>query len=339
MNQQVNKSDYGRMMTRLISNSVGLFVMLFFVLLSTTEPAFAQSNSVKPSGPQPRVQLIILGVAQDAGYPQAGCYKPHCMPAWRDPSKQRLATSLAVIEHQNKVKYLFEATPDIKTQLFRLHEVAPDEQYSLAGVFLTHAHMGHYTGLMHFGREAMGSQNLPVYAMPKMSSFLTNNGPWQQLVKLGNIKLKPLTDGQPTKLSAQLTVVPVKVPHRDEYSETVGYKIIGPNKTALFIPDIDKWQKWKLNIAEQIKQVDFALLDATFFANGELPNRDMSEVPHPFVEESMQLLNTLSDEQKAKVIFIHFNHSNPLLIENSHAQQQVRKNGFSFANEGMMLDL
>ncbi len=129
------------------------------------------------------------------------------------------------------------------------------------------------------------------------------------------------------------------MPHRDEYSETVGYKIIGPNKTALFIPDIDKWQKWKLSIAEQIKQVDFALLDATFFANGELPNRDMSEVPHPFVEESMQLLNTLSDEQKAKVIFIHFNHSNPLLIENSHAQQQVRKNGFSFANEGMMLDL
>jgi len=31
--------------------------------------------------------------------------------------------------------------------------------------------MGHYTGLMHFGREVMGTNNLPVYAMPKMKTL------------------------------------------------------------------------------------------------------------------------------------------------------------------------
>lgn len=329
MKYHVNNSDY-----RWLTISLSAMVLIFLVF-----SALARSNDIKAIKSQADVQLVVLGIAQDAGYPQVGCYKPHCMPAWKDPTKQRLATSLGMIDHQNKTKYLFEATPDIKTQLFRLHQLAPDDDYSLSGVFLTHAHMGHYTGLMHFGREAMGSNNLPVYVMPKMKAFLSNNGPWEQLVNLQNIHLESLQNNHRTHLSDNLTIIPILVPHRDEYSETVGYKIIGPNKSALFIPDIDKWQKWKLNIAEQVKLVDFALLDATFFANGELPGRDMSEVPHPFVEESMQLLSHLSRQNKAKVIFIHFNHSNPLLIKNSHAQQQVLKNGFKFATEGMRLDL
>ena len=322
-----------------------LIIIYFFICTMSAFSALAQPRRYQSTVnelqdiSQAEVELIILGVAQDAGYPQIGCYKKHCMPAWRDSSKQRLVTSLAVIDHKNKTKYLFEATPDIKKQLFQLHQLAADENYSLRGVFLTHAHMGHYTGLMHFGHEAMASHNLPVYVMPKMKLFLATNGPWEQLVKLNNIKLKSLQSGQKMILSDKLAVIPILVPHRDEYSETVAYKIIGPNKTVIFIPDIDKWQKWKLKVSEQIKLVNFAFLDATFFANGELANRDMSEVPHPFVEESMELLSHLPNEDKAKVFFIHFNHSNPLLIENSLAQQQVLKNGFKFAEEGMLLGL
>ncbi len=288
---------------------------------------------------QDKVSLVVLGVAQDAGYPQINCYKPHCMPAWQNPSKRRLATSIAVIDHSSKQKFLFEATPDIKEQVYRLHTIAPDESYALSGILLTHGHMGHYTGLMHFGREAAGTSNLAVYAMPRMRQFLSTNGPWSQLVKLNNIVLKPIKDNQMTKLTPVITILPMQVPHRDEFTETVGYKIIGPNKTALFIPDIDKWQKWSTDIVELIKQVDYALLDATFFANGELPNRDMSEVPHPFVQESMSLFANLDKETKKKIIFIHFNHSNPLLLEGSEAQKEVLEKGFGFAWEGMELVL
>lgn len=334
MKYLLNRNALKLLLERISSLVLGLLILWLFALFKV-----AQSNPVELPRSQSEVQLVVLGIAQDAGYPQISCYKAHCMPAWQDTGKQRLATSLGVIDHHSKSKFLFEATPDIKTQLFRLHRLAPDENYSLGGVFLTHAHMGHYTGLMHFGHEAMGSKDLSVYAMPKMTKFLNNNGPWEQLVKLENIKLESLKNKHSTQLSKKLSVIPMLVPHRDEYSETVGYKIIGPNKSALFIPDIDKWQKWELDIAEQIKEVDFALLDATFFANGELPNRDMSEVPHPFVEESMRLLSKLPSEDKAKVIFIHFNHSNPLLIENSPAQRQVFENGFNFAREGLMLDL
>lgn len=288
---------------------------------------------------QDGVSLLVLGVAQDAGYPQLNCYKPHCQAGWDDANNRKFATSLAVIDKHSKQKVLFEATPDIRQQMYQLHQQAPDGVFDLAGVFLTHGHMGHYTGLMHMGREAAGTQNVPVYVMPRFKKYLEMNGPWSQLVSLNNIKLMSLQHKQPVKISAQLSITPFKVPHRDEFTETVGYQIKGPNKTALFIPDIDKWQKWEEDIIEAISKVDFALLDATFFANGEIPNRDMAEIPHPFVEESMVLFNDLPADEKNKIIFIHFNHSNPLIEQSSSAAGTVSKNGFRVAYRGMQLDL
>ena len=308
------------------------------VIISLILLSLGINLEAKPSKSK-ALELIILGVAQDAGYPQINCYAEHCLPAWQKPELRRLATSLAVVDHQHKTKYLFEATPDIKEQLYRLHQIAPDNEYRLNGIFLTHAHMGHYAGLVHLGREAAATKNIPVYAMPRMKQFLETNGPWSQLVKLKNIQLTALKDQQATQLATKLKVIPLLVPHRDEFSETVGYKIVGPKKSVLFIPDIDKWQKWSTDIRELIKQVDYAFVDATFFAAAELPNRDMSEVPHPFVSESMQLFANLSKKDKAKVRFIHFNHSNPLLIDGSDAQRQVRKQGFKFAKEGMRIFL
>lgn len=306
-----------------------LSILVIFVALCFSIGMRAEDN----------ISLVVLGIAQDAGYPQINCYKPHCMRAWKDPSKRRLTTSLAVIDRKSKDKFLFEATPDIKEQLYRLHKIAPDDRFELAGVFLTHGHMGHYTGLMHFGREAAGTKDLSVYAMPRMAEYLSTNGPWSQLVKLKNIQIKNIKHGLVYNLNSSLKIIPLVVPHRDEFTETVGFKIIGPNKTALFVPDIDKWQKWSSSIVEMIKEVDYALIDATFFASAELPNRDMSEIPHPFVEESMQLFSKMDIKDKQKVIFIHFNHSNPLLNDGSDAQKKVLKNGFQFAKEGMELAL
>ena len=171
------------------------------------------------------------------------------------------------------------------------------------GIFLTHAHMGHYTGLMYLGREAKGANQVPVYAMPKMKSFLESNGPWDQLVTLNNIVLSEIQDETAVKLTSNISVIPMLVPHRDEYSETVGYKIVGPNKSALFIPDIDKWHKWERSIVEEIKKVDFAFLDASFFNEKEINNRDISEIPHPFVIESMKLLMNSPPKKKQRFIY------------------------------------
>jgi len=301
------------------------------IVLWLTFPALAAADA--------SVYLQVLGIAQDAGYPQTNCYQAHCLRAWENPDMRRMASSVVVVDQQSKTKYLFDATPDMREQLYELHLTAPDPEYTLGGVFLTHAHMGHYTGLMHFGHEAAGTENVPVYAMPRMSQFLSSNGPWDQLVRYSNIQLVPLADGSPVSFSEDLVVTPFLVPHRDEYSETVGYRIDGPIKSAVFIPDIDKWERWDTDIREIIRSVDYALIDATFFADGELPGRDMSQILHPFVAESMNLFDDLNDEEKSRVIFIHMNHTNPLLIDGSPEQAEVERRGFRFAREGMRLEL
>ncbi len=282
--------------------------------------------------------LYILGIAQDAGYPQTGCYRPHCMPPREDVSLRRLATAMALVDEASASKFLFEATPDINEQLYRLHRVAPDDTYVFGGVFLTHAHIGHYTGLMHFGHEAMGAKDINVYAMPRMREFLATNGPWSQLVDYRNIVLQPI-EKDAVEIAPGVEVSSFVVPHRDEFSETVGYRIKGPNKTAVFIPDIDKWSRWEVDVRDVVRGADYALLDATFYADGEIPGREMSDVPHPFVSESMALFESLTDEEKTRVIFIHMNHTNPLLRDDSPEQDTVTRRGFRVAHEGMRIEL
>jgi|TARA_B110000240_G_C13424630_1_gene421030 pyrroloquinoline quinone biosynthesis protein B len=297
------------------------WVFTFFVLLFSSI-SFGQTS-----------RIIILGTAQDAGYPQAGCNKKCC----HNNPKPEPATCFALVQDSNYV--LFEATPDFKIQLKKLNETIGNKNQKLPeAIFLTHAHIGHYTGLVHLGREAMGANKQKVYVMPRMQSFLQENGPWSQLVKLENIVLKPLINLKSIEIMAGIKVTPIQVPHRDEFSETAAYLINSGNKKALFIPDIDKWEKWDMNIDSLISTVDYAFLDGTFFSNGELPGRDMSEIPHPFIKESMQRFSQLEPDEKAKIYFIHFNHTNPAVWD-GEIQHEILSAGFNLASNGLVLDL
>ena len=286
---------------------------------------FERSTSVEELD----VSLILLGTLQDAGAPQINCNKKCCQGLFEQADLVRRVSSLGLLDFNTQKKYLFDATPDISKQLHALKKASPIATSSIVdGIFLTHAHIGHYTGLMYLGKEAVNATEVSVFAMPKMSSFISNNGPWSQLVTNRNIALQPLVANQPISLSPTLQVTPFLVPHRDEYSETVGYLIEGPHKKALFIPDIDKWNRWELNLTTELKKVDYAFLDATFYSAKELGNRDMSQIPHPSVLETIQTLKDLSMEERAKVIFTHFNHTNPLLDITSEATKKVLALGF-----------
>ena len=284
--------------------------------------------------------MFVLGTAQDGGSPHIGCEKECCAQLFEKGDLSRKVVSLGVVDFKNNKTILIEATPDLPTQIRALSEMAPLKQNDYPdGIFLTHAHIGHYSGLMYLGKEAANTKNISVYTMPKMHRFLTENGPWGQLVANNNIRLVPTENEKSVQISEQLTIVPITVPHRDEYSETVGYKIVGPNKTLLFIPDIDKWEKWDKDIREEIKSVDYAFIDATFFDAEEIDYRDISEIPHPFVIESMETFNDFSKSERNKVYFIHFNHTNPLLNPDSHQTKRVLQEGFQIAREGMAIKL
>jgi len=297
---------------------------------------FLVSGSEYPSS-QPDGQFItVLGIAQDAGFPQADCDKEHCRQYWNGTVDKRLVVSLGLTDAATGQNWIFEATPDFPEQLHALKTESGIE--NLSGIFLTHAHIGHYTGLMYLGRESMGASNIPVYAMPQMSGFLNANGPWSQLVSQQNIAVNRLTADSTVKLTDHVSVTPFLVPHRDEFSETVGYRIESAVKKVLFMPDIDKWHVWDKNISEQIRAVDAAFLDATFFSADELPGRNMAEIPHPYVEESLEQFSDLPASEKKKIIFIHFNHTNPLILD-SPEREYVEKLGYRVASEGDMISL
>lgn len=320
-----------------------VYYSIFLLLLACGEKQHTTTNTGSNNSLEPKVlktSLILLGTIQDAGSPHIGCKKECCSSLFNSQDNNRKVISLGLFDASTNKKYIFEATPDIATQMKLLKNFGVPSKNELAdGIFLTHAHIGHYTGLMYLGKEATNAKQVPVYTMPKMAGFLKNNGPWSQLVSGQNITLKPLKNNRETQLTLDLKVIPFTVPHRDEYSETVGYKIIGPNKSALFIPDIDKWDKWETDIVFEIAKVDYAFLDATFYDGEEINNRDISEIPHPFVIESMVLFGNLSPSEKKKIRFIHFNHTNPLLNTESEQSKEVLKKGFEIARKGLRLEL
>ncbi len=304
--------------------SVRYLLLLVFSLLAfdLTE---AQENTHSTS-------IIVLGTIQDGGSPHIGCTKKCCAALFTHPDENRQVVCLGLYDHQHNRRYLFEATPDLTTQMKALKNHGTPTTTEIAdGIFLTHAHIGHYTGLMYLGKEAKDAKEVPVYAMPRMAEYLTTNGPWSQLVEKRNISIQPLAHGTPISLSTELTVTPFLVPHRDEYSETAGFLIEGPNKRALFIPDIDKWEKWDRDIVEEIKHVDYAFLDATFFSGEEINQRDITQIPHPFIIESMKKFEGLAPAEKQKIIFIHFNHTNPVIEPQSDEARLVLENGFRLA--------
>ena len=280
--------------------------------------------------------IYILGTVQDGGFPHAGCKKNCCKDAFTNPSLSKKVSSIAIVDPSSKQQWIIDASPDFKDQYHTLQKQTKSE--IISGILLTHAHIGHYLGLAQLGKEVIDCNNINVFAMEKMSSFLKKNGPWNQLITNNNISLTEIESDLEFELNNKIQVTPILVPHREDYSETVCFFIASKQKKLLYVPDIDKWKLWDKDILQIIKSVDYALIDGTFYDENEL-ERDMSKIPHPFVEESMNLFNDLSAQEKSKIYFTHLNHTNPLLIENSFEQKKVRKNGFNIAKEGLILEL
>ena len=281
--------------------------------------------------------IYILGNVQDAGLPHIGCQHKFCKEKFNE-FEEYFTTSIAVVDPLERKYILFEATPDLPYQLNYLEKEIFNEFLLPESIYITHAHIGHYTGLMYFGREALGAKNLMVKVLPKMGDFLKTNGPWNQLVDINNIQIQNLNFGLNTNELRNITVTPIQVPHRDEYSETAGFIIEGRNKKALFIPDIDKWEKWNKNLKQLVYEFDYLLLDSTFYDSDEI-NRDISEIPHPLVIETINLLDDLSREQKDKIYFIHMNHTNLMLDPSSELTKLVKDKGFNITRLGLKLFL
>lgn len=284
------------------------------------------------------VRLVVLGTAQDGGVPHLGCKQPYCERARRDASFARWVACLALIDDEAQQVFLVDATPDIRPQLDYLASLVTWQRTlrnPVDGVIITHAHIGHYTGLIQFGKEVLATRAMPTYASECMIAFLMQNGPWSQLIRDRNLSLQVINDQQTVQLTNQLTIKPFLVTHRNEWSDTLGVEIVGNTKRAIYIPDIDRWGDWELDVREVVASCDIALLDGCFYSGDELPGRDMSQVPHPLIAGSLTLLSDCA----GKVYFTHLNHTNPAIDPDSPQRREIEARGFHVAHERMEFEL
>ncbi len=339
----------------MVAASMNLPAILAAGALACTTVPHRQDPETPPTN---RPYVLVLGTAQDGGLPQIGCEAKNCKAARADPARRRLVTSLLLCDPRSGRRWLFDCTPDLAEQVERArgHPAARKEDGPrpplFDGLFLTHAHMGHYGGLLELGREAYAAQQLPTWVTPRFAQFLAQNGPWSLLVEEQRLVLHELVDGERIELAPDLFVVPFRVPHRDEFSDTLGFEIHGPQRTLVYLPDIDKWEKWDAferstaelsgsprRIENLIARCDVALLDGSFFADGEIPGRNMQDIPHPFLTESIERFRALPAAERAKVRFTHLNHTNPAADEGSKARGAILASGMRVLEEAQVFDL
>lgn len=270
------------------------------------------------------ISAILLGLAQDAGVPQIACQCDNCRTI---RAKSGWPVCMAIVDNKARKFWMIDATPRFPEQINWLWQRYPGHQF--CGIVLTHAHIGHYTGLMYLGREAMSTEALPVYASASMQAFLCNNGPWSALVELNNIELRNLDDNEQLILSGDIKITPVAVDHRAEFSNTFAMLISGRQRALFYCPDIDHWNN--LNLAEYLNAGDHALLDATFYSEDELPGRDLREIPHPPVTQTLEFIKG----QSFQTWLIHLNHSNPLW-QSGRERKALRKHGVSIPDFGQV---
>lgn len=261
------------------------------------------------------------------------------MRALEDAKFRRFAASLAIILPNTKEWYMVDATPDMREQMASIQMKYQMQHQLMNSIWLTHAHIGHYPGLMFLGREAIGSKGTAVYCGGKMKQLLETHAPWKQLVGLNNIKPIKISQDEPIQLSPIVEITPIEVPHRNEFSETFGFWIKGPARKLLYIPDIDRWDEWDRDIYELAKEADICLLDGTFSSIEEIEQmgRNYKEIPHPVMTETMGRLQDLVEE--TDIYFTHFNHSNPVIDPENSFSKEVRNRGFHLAYDGMEMEI
>lgn len=313
--------------------------LVFFLLALTA----CQASSAVPTSDDPYV--LVLGTAQDGGLPQIGCTQDCCLAARRDPARRRLVASLLVVDPASGQRWLIDATPDLPEQVERARGHPPTRDESgprpalFDGIFLTHAHMGHYIGLAHLGREAYNARRVPLHVTPTMGDFLRNHGPWELLVRLEQVELIEQRPGESVRLTDDLELVSFSVPHRPEYSDTVGFLVRGPVRTLAYIPDIDKWERWERPLEDLLAGVDVALVDGSFHHDGEIPGRAMADIPHPSMQETRQRLASLPLAERDKLWFTHLNHTNAAADPDSTEAAALRAAGLHVATDGMRFGL
>lgn len=267
------------------------------------------------------MRVKVLGSAQDGGVPHLGCGCGRCRGAREDRNLQRSPASVKVYDEEKEVNYLFDVSPDIRFQV-------GDE--FIDGIFVSHAHLGHLTGLLYLGTEAFNADRVPVYCSEKVDRFLHENPPYRLLMDRDNVETNVFADGEVVDVMG-IEVTPFEVVNKGYVpTDTHAFTIQSDRTTLFYVTDVDRWAEETL---DAIRAADIAIIDGCFWSAEEVER--YQHVPHPPMEDSIADLAGFDTD----IYFTHMNHTNPVLDPDSPEREMVEENGFRVVDDGMEIEL
>ncbi len=268
------------------------------------------------------MKVEVLGNVQDGGVPHLGCNCDICEKARKDKDYQKYVSSLILKENDDKdsIRYLIDPTADIRFQIVGDY---------IDGIFASHGHLGHITGLLYFGRESLDATKLPVYCTEKTKDFIMKNDPYRLLIDRNNIEINEIEDGSEEEIQGGV-IEARQVPHRHLSTDALSFMIEGEEKKLYYLSDIDEWTD---KAVESVKEADIAIIDGTFWSRDEIDRYE--DVPHPPIKETMEKMRDFDTD----IYFTHLNHTNPALRENSDERKQMEEQGFGIVEQGQVFEI
>ena len=296
----------------------------------------------------------VLGSAAGGGFPQWNCGCPQCraVRTGSRPCVPRSQSSIAV-SADRKRWFLFNASPDIQSQIESFTDLHPDagRAVPLQAVLLTDAELDHTLGLL-LMREGRG---LEVHATESVHETLTSGTgvlrtleaycpvKWQPVLPGADVPLGDGSNGLSYRAFDVPTVKPMRFPGAATHGRVVGYRVTdgGSGRSLVYLPCV---QELTPDVLEELADCSALLVDGTCWRDDEMSSlglatktsRDMGHVPIDGPGGSLEMLSPLSIDRK---VYTHMNNTNPVLIEDSPERRLLDQHGLEVAVDGLELEI
>ncbi|HXA79301.1 MAG TPA: pyrroloquinoline quinone biosynthesis protein PqqB [Candidatus Acidoferrales bacterium] len=309
------------------------------------------------------MRIKVLGSAAGGGFPQWNCGCSNCDRARRGLSGFHPRTQAQVaVSPCHGSWFLLNASPDLRQQLLRDPDFAPAEQTRgtpISAIILMSADVDGVMGLLHM-REF---QPLKIYATASVLRVLKEeNSLFRSLERSAPpVEWEALRFDRPISIDqrageANSVLTCEAVPLGGDYPDyvgaglrkdlakqeaVIGLEFVQEGKKFFYAPSLSgRNDDWKCHA----KESDLAFLDGTFWADNELidvrgSGKTAREIGHVPLSGPEGLLAQFPSAGKDRRVLIHLNNTNPVLDEESAANQAVRDAGWEVAYDGMEFEL
>lgn len=301
--------------------------------------------------------IHVLGSAAGGGFPQWNCNCPNCHGARQETISAKTRTQSSIAVSENGVDWiLFNASPDIRQQLFEFKAAQPARDIrdtGISAVVLMDSQLDHTTGLLTL-REGCP---IDVWCTDMVHQDLTTGFPIFNMLKHWNgglqyhqinpektFYIKGFSNLEFTPLIIKSSAPPYS-PHRNDPHDgdniALIVKDLTTQKQLFYAPGLAKIDERIMRI---MQASDCVMIDGTLWSDDEMQTcgvgsktgQDMGHLHIGGADGSLHYLDKIKDTRK---ILIHINNTNPILNEDSEQAAVLKRHGVEVAFDGLQIEL